>query len=103
MTPQQNDVLQAAVDLINGGMDTEEALGCYRVIAQYVVKTIPPDSVENKDNLLKPLPTPERQEIMWRVAVTSALETGEAPYALFANRLHSYLAGKNLMKIEQLS
>jgi len=44
MTPQQNDVLQAAVDLINGGMDTEEALGCYRVIAQYVVNTIPPDA-----------------------------------------------------------
>jgi hypothetical protein len=64
MTPQQNDVLLAAVDLINGGMDTEEALGCYRVIAQYVVKTVPPDSVENKDNLLKPLPDLERQEII---------------------------------------
>ena len=46
MTPQQNDVLQAAVDLINGGMDTEEALGCYRVIAQYVLNTIPPDTGE---------------------------------------------------------
>ncbi len=46
MTPQQNDVLQAAVDLINGGMDTREALGCYRVIAQYVVNTIPPDAEE---------------------------------------------------------
>ena len=103
MTPQQNDVLLAAVDLINGGMDTEEALGCYRVIAQYVVKTIPPDSVKNEDSLLRPLPDLERQEIMWRVAVTSALETGEAPYELFANRLHSYLAGKNLMEIEQPS
>ena len=46
MTPQQNDVLQAAVDLINGGMDTEEALGCYRAISQYVLNTIPPDAGE---------------------------------------------------------
>ena len=46
MTPQQNNVLQAAVDLINGGMDTEEALGCYRVISQYVLNTIPPDAKE---------------------------------------------------------
>lgn len=52
-------------------------------------------------NQIKPLPTPERQEIMWRVAVTSALETGEAPYAIFAKRLHSYLAGKNLIKFKE--
>lgn len=50
---------------------------------------------------LKPLPTLERQEIMWRVAVTSALETGEAPYAIFAKRLHSYLVGKNLIKFRK--
>lgn len=50
---------------------------------------------------MKPLPTPERQEIMWRVAVTSALETGEAPYAIFAKRLHSYLAGKSLIKFRK--
>ena len=52
-------------------------------------------------NQLKPLPTPERQEIMWRVAVTSALETGEAPYAFFAKRLHSYLAGESLVKFRK--
>ena len=46
MTPQQNDVLQAAIDLVNGGMDTEEAVGCYRVISQYVLNTIPPDIKE---------------------------------------------------------
>jgi hypothetical protein len=46
MTPQQNDVLQATIDLMNGGMDTEEALGCYRVISQYVLNTIPPDAGE---------------------------------------------------------
>jgi hypothetical protein len=50
---------------------------------------------------LKPLPTPERQEIMWRVAVTSALETGEAPYAIFARRLHNYLAGESLVKFRK--
>jgi len=38
---------------------------------------------------------------MWRVAVTSAIETGEAPYAIFAKRLHSYLAGKSRIKFGQ--
>jgi len=38
---------------------------------------------------------------MWRVAVTSALETGEAPYAIFAKRLHSYLAGESLVKFRK--
>lgn len=46
MTPQQNDVLLAAIDLMNGGMDMEEAFGCYRVISQYVMNTIPPDAGE---------------------------------------------------------
>ena len=46
MTPQQNDVLLAAIDLMNGGMDMEEAFGCYRVISQYVMNTIPPDAEE---------------------------------------------------------
>ncbi len=46
MTPQQNAVLLAAVDLVNGGMDMEEALGCYRIISQYVLNTIPPDARE---------------------------------------------------------
>ena len=108
MTSQQSntvwtrsDVLSAAVDLVNGGMDTREAIGCYKVISEYVLNTKPPDSVASEENQLKALPTPERQEIMWRVAVTSALETGEAPYALFADRLHSYLAGKNLMDFKE--
>ena len=101
MTAQQNDVLVAVIDLMNGGMDMEEALGCYAMISKYVVNTVPLDSIENEDNLLKPLPDLERQEIMWRVAVTSALETGEAPYVLFADRIHSYLAGKNLMDFKE--
>ena len=44
MTPQQNDVLQAAIDLMNGGLDMEEAFLCYRTISTYVLKTIPPDA-----------------------------------------------------------
>ena len=101
MTPQQNDVLLAVIDLMNGGMDMEEALGCYAMISKYVVNTVPLDSIENEDNRLRPLPDLERQEIMWRVAVTSALQTGEAPYVLFADRIHSYLAGKNLMDFKE--
>ena len=38
MTEEQNAVLEAAVDLVNGGLDTEEALYCYRVISNYVLK-----------------------------------------------------------------
>lgn len=45
MTPQQNDVLSAAVDLMNGGLDMEETFLCYRTISTYVLKTIPPDEV----------------------------------------------------------
>ena len=44
MTEQQKAVLTAAVDLVNGGQDMEEALGCYRVISQYVLNTVPPDA-----------------------------------------------------------
>lgn len=51
MTPQQNDVLLAAVDLMSGGMDMEEAFGCYRVISQYVMNTIPPDAGEVYDQI----------------------------------------------------
>jgi len=45
MTPQQNDVLYAAIDLMNGGLDMEESFLCYRTISTYVLKTIPPDEV----------------------------------------------------------
>lgn len=45
MTPQQNDVLSAAVELMNGGLDMEESFLCYRTISTYVLKTIPPDEV----------------------------------------------------------
>jgi len=45
MTPQQRDVLYAAMDLMNGGLDMEESFLCYRTISTYVLKTIPPDEV----------------------------------------------------------
>lgn len=38
MTEKQKQVLEAAVDLVNGGLDLEEALGCYRTISSYVLK-----------------------------------------------------------------
>jgi hypothetical protein len=46
MTEQQKEVLLAAVDLVNGGQDMEEALGCYRTISRYVLNTVPPDAEE---------------------------------------------------------
>jgi len=39
----------------------------------------------------KELPGDKRQEIMWRVAVSSAIETTEPAYKIFARLLHNYL------------
>jgi hypothetical protein len=39
LTDQQRNVLEAAIDLVNGGLDAEEALGCYRVICDYVASS----------------------------------------------------------------
>lgn len=41
LTTRQLQVLEAAVDLVNGGLDMEEALMCYRTISQYVISTRP--------------------------------------------------------------
>jgi len=41
LTLRQLQVLEAAVDLVNGGLDMEEALMCYRTISQYVINTRP--------------------------------------------------------------
>ena len=35
----QKQVIQAALDLVNGGMDMEEALFCYKTITQYVINS----------------------------------------------------------------
>ena len=39
LTNQQIQVLSAAVDLVNGGLDTEEALFCYKTISNYVLNS----------------------------------------------------------------
>ena len=39
LTNQQMQVLSAAVDLVNGGLDTEEALFCYKTISNYVLNS----------------------------------------------------------------
>lgn len=44
MTKQQKEVLKAAVELVNGGLNLEEALYCYKTISKYVLATIPPDA-----------------------------------------------------------
>jgi hypothetical protein len=36
MTDEQDAVLVAAFDLVNGGLDLEECLHCYAVISRYV-------------------------------------------------------------------
>ena len=43
---------------------------------------------------MKELPSAQYQEILWRVAVTSAIETTEPAYAIFARLLHNYLTEK---------
>ena len=40
---------------------------------------------------LKDLPDSERKEMMWRVAVSSAIETAEPAHQIFARLLHQYL------------
>ena len=40
LTNKQTQVLNAAVDLVNGGLDMEEALFCYKTISNYVLNSI---------------------------------------------------------------
>jgi hypothetical protein len=39
LTANQQQVIEAALDLVNGGMDMEEALFCYKTITQYVINS----------------------------------------------------------------
>jgi hypothetical protein len=41
MTDEQEAVLVAAFDLVNGGLDLEECLHCYAVISKYVIDNPP--------------------------------------------------------------
>ena len=38
MTEEQRVVLEAALDLVNGGLDTEECINCYAIISNYVLQ-----------------------------------------------------------------
>ena len=42
----------------------------------------------------KPLPEKNRMDIMWRVAVTSAIEGQGETHEIFARLLHNYLTDK---------
>ena len=39
LNSNQKEVIQSALDLVNGGMDMEEALSCYKTITQYVINS----------------------------------------------------------------
>ena len=52
---------------------------------------------------LRMLPSKDRLEIMWRVAVTSALEGQGEPYMIYAVLLHNYLANAPGPKLEKLN
>jgi hypothetical protein len=39
LNANQKQVIQAALDLVNGNMDMEEALFCYKTITQYVINS----------------------------------------------------------------
>jgi hypothetical protein len=56
LSVRQLQVLEAAVDLVNGGLDMEEALMCYRTISEYVINTRlieDPDSMDAKSAITK--------------------------------------------------
>jgi hypothetical protein len=44
MTPEQEAVLDAALELANGGLDLEECLHCYAVISKYVMDNPPKET-----------------------------------------------------------
>lgn len=49
LSDSQTEVLNAAIQLVNGGLDLEEALNCYATIARYVANTDPPDAPRRKE------------------------------------------------------
>ena len=44
MTPEQEAVLDAALELANGDLDLEECLHCYAVISKYVMDNPPKET-----------------------------------------------------------
>ena len=49
LTDIQKQVLSAAVDLINGRQDMEEALFCYKTISNYVLNSTYNKPIETND------------------------------------------------------
>jgi hypothetical protein len=49
MNDEQTAVLNAALALVNGGLDLEECLHCYAVISKYVMEN-PPQELEEAYN-----------------------------------------------------
>jgi hypothetical protein len=41
MTEEQRVVLEAAIDLVNGGLDNRESVQCYAIISNYVLQNPP--------------------------------------------------------------
>lgn len=65
MTPSQKKVLEAAVDLVNGGLDMEEALGCYRTISRYVLK----NELDEASQDCRPYPSDEELHALFKEMV----------------------------------
>lgn len=41
MTEEQRVVLEAALDLVNGDLDTDNRINCYAIISKYVINNPP--------------------------------------------------------------
>ena len=65
MTDTQKEVLSAAVDLVNGGLDMEEALGCYRTISRYVLK----NELDEASHDCRPYPSDEELHNLFKEMV----------------------------------
>lgn len=77
LTDEQNQVLLAAVDLVNGNQDMEEALGCYAVISRYVANQSQPAFKRPTDRELEEL-------YDWMSAEWAANHEFEMPIAQYA-------------------
>jgi hypothetical protein len=49
LNTNQQQVIQAALDLVNGGQDMEEVLFCYKTITQYVINSTYNKPIETDD------------------------------------------------------
>ena len=49
LNTNQQQVIQAAYDLVNGGLYMEEALFCYKTIIQYVINSTHNESITTND------------------------------------------------------